>query len=395
MVGAMGQPVTASARAASSTVDTRRIAHVIPEYLPRSATFVHTLLGHQTRSEAFVFAEATSNLDEFPIAHVRSRRAEDGEGRPAASVPGIAAARRSTPFARWVADAVGPADCALIHAHFGWSGRDSVAAASRLSLPLVTTFYGRDLSEKTRARRRDPYRRLFREGTLFVVEGPVMAQELARIGCDPRRIRVAPIGIAVDALAFAPRGRSKPLIVVQSGRFVEKKGFDTGLRAFAKAQPELGESELWLIGDGPLRAELESLVAELGLTSSVRFAGMVSHDEYRALVSRTDICLQPSRTAADGDSEGGAPTVILEAQALGIPVVATRHADIPFVVPRPLELAPENDVEAVAETLVAVALETERDRRDRLEEARTFVAERHAADVTAAAVEAIYDEALA
>jgi glycosyltransferase involved in cell wall biosynthesis len=222
-----------------------------------------------------------------------------------------------------------------------------------------------------------------------------MAEELAGIGCDHSRIRVVPIGIDVDALAFAPRARSQPLVVVQTGRFVEKKGFDLGLRAYAQARPLLGESELWLIGDGPLRDELEALVLELGLSSSVRFTGMVSQEEYRSLVTRTDVCLQPSRTAADGDTEGGAPTVILEAQAVGIPVVATRHADIPFVVPRPAELAPENDVDAVADALVAVAAESDEDRRERLAEARAFVAERHAAEVTAAAVEAIYDEALA
>jgi glycosyltransferase involved in cell wall biosynthesis len=366
---------------------------VIPEYLPRSATFVHTLIQHQARAEAFVFAQATSNLDEFPVAHVEACPEDAKPPRGVARV--TAGRRRRSTFARWVAEAVAYADCALIHAHFGWSGRDAVAAATRLSLPLVTTFYGRDLSETARARRRDPYRRLFRDGTLFVVEGPVMADELAGIGCDPGRIRVVPIGIDVDALAFAPRARSRPLVVVQTGRFVEKKGFDLGLRAYAKARPELGESELWLIGDGPLRGELETLVHELGLSSSVRFTGMVSQEEYRGLVTMTDVCLQPSRTAADGDTEGGAPTVILEAQAIGIPVVATRHADIPFVVPRPAELAPENDVDAVAEALVAVAVEGEEARRARLEEARAFVAERHAADVTAAAVEAVYDEALA
>jgi colanic acid/amylovoran biosynthesis glycosyltransferase len=121
---------------------------------------------------------------------------------------------------------------------------------------------------------------------------------------------------------------------------------------------------------------------------------MVSQEEYRTLVARADICLQPSRTAADGDSEGGAPTVILEAQALGIPVVATNHADIPFVVPRPSELVPENDVDALAGALVALAREGDRERSERLEEARAFVVERHAAEVTAAAVEAVYDEAL-
>jgi glycosyltransferase involved in cell wall biosynthesis len=87
--------------------------------------------------------------------------------------------------------------------------------------------------------------------------------------------------------------------------------------------------------------------------------------------------------------------VILEAQALGIPVVSTTHADIPFVVPRPSELVPENDVDALAAALVSLAHEGDAERRERVEEARAFVVERHAAEVTAAAVEAVYGEALA
>ncbi|NIP81231.1 MAG: glycosyltransferase, partial [Gemmatimonadetes bacterium] len=54
--------------------------------------------------------------------------------------------------------------------------------------------------------------------------------------------------------------------------------------------------------------------------------------------------------AANGDGEGGAPTTLLEAQAVGLPVVASRHADIPWVVaPEAGLLAPEEDPEALAE----------------------------------------------
>ena len=87
--------------------------------------------------------------------------------------------------------------------------------------------------------------------------------------------------------------------------------------------------------------------------------------------------------------------MILEAQAVGLPVVATRHADIPFVVPRPDELSPEGDADSVAARLLSVVTERDSERRSRLAEARAFVEERHAAAVTAAAVEAIYDEASA
>ena len=63
--------------------------------------------------------------------------------------------------------------------------------------------------------------------------------------------------------------------------------------------------------------------------------------------------LQASVTAADGDGEGGAPVVLLDAQAAGMPVVATHHADIPeYVVDGHSGLlAPERDVEALSECI--------------------------------------------
>ena len=65
--------------------------------------------------------------------------------------------------------------------------------------------------------------------------------------------------------------------------------------------------------------------------------------------------IHPSRTAVDGDSEGGAPTILLEAQAIGTPIVTTRHADIPHVAPEGpgVFLCREHDVEALGDALVA------------------------------------------
>ena len=67
--------------------------------------------------------------------------------------------------------------------------------------------------------------------------------------------------------------------------------------------------------------------------------------------------IDPSVTAADGDSEGGAPTTPLEAQAIGTPIVTTRHADIPHVVPPGpgVWLCDEHDVAALADALIASA----------------------------------------
>ena len=108
-----------------------------------------------------------------------------------------------------------------------------------------------------------------------------------------------------------------------------------------------------MLGDGPLVPSVLASVAERQLDSSVRLLGFLSHAEYLKEVDRADIFLHPRITAADGDTEGGAPPTILEAQALGLPVVSTYHADIPNVVvpDGSALLVPERDSRALANAL--------------------------------------------
>ena len=183
------------------------------------------------------------------------------------------------------------------------------------------------------------------------------------------------------------------MILLQTSRFVEKKGVDLSIRAFADVRRRLPRAELWLVGDGPLRAELESLAVDLDVSDAVRFMGALSHARYRELLVDVDLCLQPSRTTSDGDTEGGAPT-LLEMQASGIPVVSTRHADIPSVVPFDDALAAEEDVAGIAAAIVRLAEEADTAWLRRAEVGRRYVENEHDARKISQLVERHYDEAL-
>ncbi len=371
------------------------VAHTMPEYLPRTSTFVHTLLRFQREYRPIVFARRLTHLDEFPLeAEICTLGSPDSAfTRLNERLPVLPASVRDT-FARKLPGAVRQRRCVLVHAHFGWAGLASLGAARRLGIPLVTSFYGRDLAErKRRWQRRPVYDRLFREGTLFLCEGPAMLEYLVGLGCPREKIRIARIGIDLSQFPFSPPARDRPLVVVQAARLVEKKGVDLSIRGFAAARPAIGPSQLWIVGDGPMRAELESLVESLGLTDSVRFLGELPYAEYRELLRRAHIGIQPSRTAPDGDTEGGAPTVLLEMQALGLPVVVTRHADIPFVVSEDGWLADEEDVAGLADALVALAAMPEQDWRAHSTRARRAIEARHDAAVVARAIESLYGEA--
>ena len=372
------------------------VGHVVDQFLKRSTTFIYTLLRFQRAFRPVVLAETTANLDEFPFGAVRVLRPRDaglarrGTRRLAARVAGY-----STTVARLIADEAERAGCELLHAHFGLMGYRSLAAAQRLDLPLVTTFYGHDLAlpDRDEAWRRR-YQRLFAGGDLFVCEGPTMATTLARIGCPEEKIRIVRIGLDVEGVAFSPRTPAGKLTVIQTARLIPKKGVDLSLRAFAAARAELGEAELLIVGDGEERERLEALAAELGLGDTVRFLGSLSYAEYQQAMAGADIGLQPSRVAPDGDTEGGAPTVLIEMQAAGLAVLGSRHADLPFVVAHHDGLVEEEDVAGLADGLVRVArLDPERLRK-RADEARAFVEREHDARRTGAQIEEVYREAL-
>jgi glycosyltransferase involved in cell wall biosynthesis len=361
-------------------------------FLARSETFIYTLIKNQREFRPAVLAWKTENLDEFPLEPVYTLRVPTLRARGPLSRRVSSVLRDlSGSYERKLASAVDESRCVVLHAHFAWSAYPNLRGARRLGLPLVTSFYGRDIPDA-----RNSYtERLFRQGARFICEGPVAAERLRSVGCPAGRIRLVRIGIELDQFPFQPRERGTSLVILQTARFMEKKGVDLSIRAFAEARTSLPPgSELWLVGDGVLRAELEALAAELGVSDGVKFLGMLSHVEYRALTARVTVAIQPSRVASDGDTEGGAPTVILEMQAAGIPVVATRHADIPFIVPDPERLVAEEDVAGLAAALVEVASLSASRYSERVGEARAFVETRHDARVVAPLIAAVYREAL-
>jgi colanic acid/amylovoran biosynthesis glycosyltransferase len=254
----------------------------------------------------------------------------------------------------------------VLHAHFGSTGARSLGVRHRTGLPLITTFYGRDVSADVDLPEwRERYPRLFEEGERFLVEGPHMRQRLIEAGCPPEKAHVQRIAIEVERYPFRrrpPKPPAEPVRIFFCASFREKKGLSFALEAVARVRDEFPRIEFRVGGDGELRGEVEDALDRLGLRSHTRLLGFLRHREMVDEMDRADLFLQPSVTASDGDSEGGAPTTILEAQACGLPVLATEHADIPNVVApgRSALLAPERDVDALASHLASLLKEQDR-----------------------------------
>ena len=137
-----------------------------------------------------------------------------------------------------------------------------------------------------------------------------------RDGVDPRRLRVAPVGI--DAQPYlAPRSAPPELEVVSVHRLVATKGTGDLLEAFALLRAWRPGARLLLVGDGPERPRLEARAQRPDLAGGVLFAG-----------HRADLPAQLGRARVFAllSHDEGTPNAVLEAMAAGLPVVATKIA---------------------------------------------------------------------
>jgi phosphatidylinositol alpha-1,6-mannosyltransferase len=184
-----------------------------------------------------------------------------------------------------------------------------------------------------------------------------------------RMQRLAP---GVDGAAFRPgaggdqvrsrlRLQGRPVIVCVS-RFVARKGQDTLIRALPAVRARVPGAALLLVGDGPLRARAERLVAALGLVDHVRLTGTVPWTQTPAYYDAGDVFCLPTHTRRAGLEPEALGICFLEASATGLPVVVGNSGGAPDAVlaGRTGVLVDGRDAGAVADRCVELLLDRER-----------------------------------
>lgn len=240
----------------------------------------------------------------------------------------------------------------VILAEFGTQALVLAKLGNDLDIPVFTYWRGTDASKMLQSRQRVRSYRLMmpRLAGMFSVS-QFLLDNLARHGVTHPNAHVVPSG--VDIRRFTP-AEKVPGSFLAVGRMVEKKAPQITLRAFAKAARGR-EAHLTFIGDGPLLAACKALAAELGITSQVTFTGALPHDAVRQHLTTTEVFLQHSVTAKDGNTEG-LPTAIQEALACGCLTISTLHAGIPEAVEDGANglLVPEWDENGFADRIAQV-----------------------------------------
>lgn len=329
------------------------VAHLTGQYLPLTETWLYNQIINLKRYAPVIMAQSTKNLDKFPTQNVFSIP----ERSIISKIFDIISIRRTGLYPpRYFENIIKENNVKLLHAHFGTEGYRYLKLKKNLNLPMITTFYGFDVcmipkipSWKKR------YVQLFQEGDLFLAEGNNMKKELIKLGCPENKIIVQHLGVDLNIFNFTSRTFPEDgnITILIAGSFREKKGIPYAIQAFAKVKKDHPEIQLRILGDGPMKNQIESLIAELSISSSVTLLGYQPHDVFLDEATRAHIFMLPSITAQNGDTEGGAPVAILEAQATGLPVISSYHADIPEVVVdgKSALLAPERDVETLTKHL--------------------------------------------
>lgn len=245
----------------------------------------------------------------------------------------------------------------IINCHFGPNGNLGVILkeVGAVKGKVITTFHGYDITKYINQNGNNSYDMLFEKGDLLLPISERWKDKLIELGCNKNKILVHRMGINTSKYPFNIRKRknNKRICILTIARLVEKKGVQYGIQAVSKVLEKYYDLEYKIIGDGPLRNELESLIIKLNINNRVSLLGWMQQEEIVELMKDADILLAPSVTAQDGDQEG-IPVVLMEALAQGLLVLSTWHSGIPELVQDGISgfLVPERDACTLAEKLM-------------------------------------------
>ena len=218
----------------------------------------------------------------------------------------------------------------VVHCHWTITGLVGFLATRLSRRPLVLSVRGSDVLLLNSGLARALNRRIYRCMDAIVAVSRDIGDKLVAAGADASKIRVIYNGVddrftPCDKTA-ARRQLDLPIsshIVLFVGLLVPVKGIDDLIAAIG--QLARGDLECVVVGDGPLRSSLQASAARLGGGERFLFPGLRPSDEIPVWLNAADVLVLPSHSE-------GRPNIVLEAQACGLPVVATRVGGTPELI---------------------------------------------------------------
>lgn len=229
-----------------------------------------------------------------------------------------------------------------VHAHFASAAAEVARDAAHLAgVTYTVTAHAKDIFHEQHAPHLET--RLARAAAVVTVTRFNVAHLTSRLPA-------VPVVHVANGVPLGPDGGGSPDgPVLCVARMVDKKGIDVLLGAVALLADELPELRVELVGDGELRADLESMAGLLGIASRCTFRGSLDSAGVAAAMDGCSMLVLPCRITPDGDRDG-LPTVLAEAMARAVPVISTELVGIPELVRHGETglLVPPDDTEALA-----------------------------------------------
>ncbi len=287
-------------------------------------------------------------------------------------------------------------DIELVHGHGGTRILHAAPWIAR-GVPTVISLYGYDASRLLC----DPgwvlrYRWAAERGTTFVVLHESMAVSLIECGIAPECIRT--IALGVDLMQWprsdATSDSMDPPRFVFVGRLVPKKAPEVVVEAIALLLKRHGvAAHLDIVGDGPLRHVVESQINALGLSTQVLMHGAIPRDRVASVLRGASALLLPSTKAPDGDCEG-TPVVLMEAQALGVPCLTTKHSGNADVIAPSMRsfVIDRADAESLVTSMSRLLECSAKEQRTMGESGRAWVESQFNIERTASEYDALYSQ---
>jgi glycosyltransferase involved in cell wall biosynthesis len=177
-------------------------------------------------------------------------------------------------------------------------------------------------------------------------------RHLISAGTPAGKIKVVPCGIDLQQFTVNGTHRRETGAIVTIGRLEGIKGFPYLVQACAILKARGIPFTCEIIGEGSLRPVLEQEICTNGLEGTVRLRGALSQTQVRAALADAQVFVLPSVQTPDGNQDG-IPVALMEAMALGLPVISTRVSGIPELVVDGVSglLAPPGDAVALADAI--------------------------------------------
>ena len=221
----------------------------------------------------------------------------------------------------------------IAHSHAMFSSYEYLFLKEVFAIPLVTTFHGLE-PKNAKSLPHHKIKQILTSCDAFFLNTTFAKKQLIDLGCPEKKIHIIPQATNVEDFPYSDRkiGKDNPVVILSVGRLSIEKGFHITVNAIAKLVKKHPSIQYRIIGSGTEEANLRQQIDGLELSNNVTIFGAVSTEILQKQYTHAHIFILPSIDFRDGSHTETQGVVLQEAQASGIPVIASRTGGIPEII---------------------------------------------------------------